>query len=324
MSLRSGALPAGSDAPSAILNRILLAIGAAIAGVDIVWTIAGHFAIDAASYALLLILVPPLAGAAWFYGQVRREAALSAMLAASAFLIVFSAGCCLLSYLALTVAGPRIDVALAGIDRALGFDWPSAMRLASEHTTATAFLGFAYLSVMPQIVVLIMVLGWQQRSADIYGLCLALAVGALVAVAVWTAAPSFGAFSVFDLPADVSRKLGLALDNSYGRDLVRMLKDGPGLITPKELRGIIGFPSYHTVQALVLIWYARHVPVLRWLALALNAIVLVATPIHGGHHLIDLIGGGAVTLLAILAADRIVAAAGRMAASSRGAQLAVA
>jgi hypothetical protein len=294
-----------------ILNRILFAIAAAIVGIDIVWAIAGHFAIDTRNYALLLLLVPPLAGGAVFYSRVRREPALGATLAAAAFLIVFSAGCCLLSYLALTVAGPRIDIPLAAIDRAMGFSWTATMTLAADHRWATTLLGFAYLSVMPQIVLLILVLGWQQRPADIYGLSLALAIGALIAVAVWTLFPSFGAFSVFSLPPSVSAKLGLALDGDYGRDLVAMLKNGPGFISPKELRGIIGFPSYHTVQALLLIWYARNVPWLRWAALALNIAVLIATPIHGGHHLIDLIGGGAVALAAVALADWTVRAAKR-------------
>jgi PAP2 superfamily len=297
----------------AILNRVLFAIAAAIVGIDAVWVIIGHFAIDVRNYAMLLLLVPPLAGGAMFYSRVRHEPALSATLAASAYLIVFSAGCCLLSYLALTVAGPRIDGLLAAIDHAMGFSWPAVMTLASDHRVITAFLGFAYLSVMPQIVLLILVLGWQQRLADLYGLCLALSLGALVAVAVWTLFPSFGAFSVFDLPHTVSAKLGLALDGDYGRDLVAMLKNGPGFITPKELRGIIGFPSYHTVQALVLIWYARNIPWLRWAALALNVLVLMATPIHGGHHLIDLVGGAVVAWASIALAGRIVGFAERRA-----------
>jgi hypothetical protein len=289
-----------------ILNRVLFGIAAAIVGIDAAWVIGGHFAIDVRNYALLLLLVPPLAAGAMFYSRVRNEPALSATLAASAFLIVFSAGCCLLSYLALTIAGPRIDALLVAIDRTMGFSWTAVMTLAADHRVATAFLGFAYLSVMPQIVLLILVLGWRQRCADLYGLSLALSFGALFAVAAWTLFPSFGAFSVFDLPQAISAKLGLALDGDYGRDLVAMLKNGPGFISPKELRGIIGFPSYHTVQALVLIWYARNIPWLRWAAMVLNILVLIGTPIHGGHHLIDLIGGSAVACAAIMLADRIV------------------
>jgi hypothetical protein len=153
---------------------------------------------------------------------------------------------------------------------------------------------------------MLLILGGLRRSADIYGLCLAIALGGLIAVSVWAIHPSFGAFSVFNLPHWAARNLGIALDGDYGRNLVLLLKNGPGRISPSELRGIVGFPSYHTVQALVLMWYARHVPYLRWASVALNIVVLIGTPIHGGHHLIDLAGGAAVAVAAIMLADGIV------------------
>jgi membrane-associated phospholipid phosphatase len=99
----------------------------------------------------------------------------------------------------------------------------------------------------------------------------------------------------------------------YGHSLVQMLKDGPGFISPTELRGVVGFPSYHTLQALVLAWYARNVPWLRWPAFALNAAVLVSIPIQGGHHLVDMFGGAAVTAAAIGLAAWIVRAAAKRA-----------
>ncbi len=85
-----------------------------------------------------------------------------------------------------------------------------------------------------------------------------------------------------------------------------LLKNGPGHISPAELRGIVGFPSYHTVQALVLIWYGWRVVYVRWAALLLNIVVLIATPIQGGHHLIDMVGGAVVAVAAIALADWIV------------------
>jgi membrane-associated phospholipid phosphatase len=77
----------------------------------------------------------------------------------------------------------------------------------------------------------------------------------------------------------------------------------------------VGFPSYHTLQALVLMWYARSLPMLRWPAIVLNIIVLAAIPIQGGHHLVDAFGGTCVTLLAIWLAARVVSAAERHAAA---------
>jgi hypothetical protein len=49
----------------------------------------------------------------------------------------------------------------------------------------------------------------------------------------------------------------------------------------------------------------------RWPFLALNVAVLIAVPIHGGHHLVDLFGGFAVSAVAIAIATAIVAHARR-------------
>lgn len=291
----------------AILNRVLLAMSVAIVLLDGIWLVAGHFSYDARNYGLLFLLMLPLATASAFYAAVRRDEVLSAVLACSAFLIVFPAGCALLSYLLVTIAGPRIDTMLAEMDRAMGFSWPALMSFIAQYPAANAVLKLAYLSVMPQSVVLVFALGFGRKIAELYRFSLALSLGAVVTLAVWTIAPSFGAFSVYTLPDAVAGKLGLALGFDYGRMLVQILKDGPGFISPRELRGIVGFPSYHTLQALVLMWYARGLPMLRWPAIALNMTVLAAIPIQGGHHLVDAFGGVAVTLLSIWLAARIVA-----------------
>lgn len=296
-----------------ILNRLLLAMSAAIVLLDGVWLVAGHFSYDASSYGLLFALILPLAAAGAFYARVRRDDVLNALLACSAFLIVFPAGCALLSYLLATVAGPRIDALLAAADRAIGFDWPALMGFVAQYPKANMLLGLAYVSVMPQTVILIFALGFTKKIAELYRFSLALAIGAVITLAVWTLAPSFGAFSVYTLPDATAGRLGLVLGFDYGHALVQMLKDGPGFISPKELRGIVGFPSYHTLQALVLMWYARDLKILRWPAIALNLAVLAAIPIQGGHHLVDAFGGAAVTALSIVLSAWIVSAAAKRA-----------
>jgi hypothetical protein len=287
-------------------NAILCALAGAVILADSVWAVAWHLDVDVKSYAPLLVLLPPLTIGAWFYQHVRHDPPLSAMLAGTSFLLAFSASCSLLSYLLLTVAGSRIDYQLAAIDQAIGFHWPQLMIFAANHRLVTMFLGFAYLSILPQIAAMLVILGGLRRTNDIYGLCLAFALGGLISVLVWAFHPSFGAFSVFSLPHWAERNLNVALNSDYGHTLVLLLKNGPGRISPLETRGLIGFPSCHTVFALVLIWYARPVPYVRWASLALNIVVLIATPIHGGHHLIDLAGGAVVATAAIALADWIV------------------
>jgi PAP2 superfamily len=288
------------------LNRLLAVIAGSLIVFDALWIALGHFAIDATAYLALAIAVPACMGASYYYGHRRNEPALSTMFAATAFLIAFPAACCLLSYLALTVTGPRIDLQLAAIDRSLGVSWPAIMAFAGDHPAVTGMLGLAYESMIPQTVLLVLLLGWRNEQAPLYGLCLAIAAGATATIAVWTAFPAFGAYSVYHLPPVVAAKLNLVENVDYGRQLTMMLQNGPGFISPRDLRGIIGFPSYHTVQAIVLAWYARKIPYVRWGSLLLNALVIVSTPIHGGHHVIDIAGGMIVAIGAIAVADAVV------------------
>lgn len=293
------------------LNIFLASIAIALIGLDATWVWTKGFDIDIRSYAIIGLVLSPLVVGTIIYSRLRPDPLISATCACVAFLLAFSASCELLSYLLSTVAGTRADGALAQIDRLMGFHWVDLMILAAKFPAVTAGLRLCYVSVMPQIMLLVCILGWSGRLATLYDFCLAIALGALACVFIWAIHPSFGAFSIFNLPAVTASKLGLALDGNYGRDLVALLRNGPGFITPLELRGIVGFPSFHTVQALVLIWYTRRLPVIRWAAAILNLLVLIATPIHGGHHLIDLFGGAAVTLAAIPAAGWIVRSARR-------------
>jgi hypothetical protein len=298
------------------LQLILLGIVTSVATVDLVWIRAGHFDVDARAYGAIGLLAIACAAGGIFYERVRKDDRLAAMLIGTSFLLGMSAGFSVLNYLLLTVAGPRIDVPLASIDRALGVNWPAMMAMVAQHPRLNGVLQLVYVSVLPQIALLVVALGWRGRHEQIYSLCLAVSAGAAISIAVWTLAPSFGAFSVYDLPAGAAPHMVLALDGRYANELVALLAHGPGHISPTDTKGLIGFPSYHAVLALLVVWYARELPFVRWLALGINAVVLIATPIQGGHHVVDVIAGFAVAAIALRFADRIVKLTARPRAAS--------
>jgi membrane-associated phospholipid phosphatase len=174
------------------------------------------------------------------------------------------------------------------------------------HPFWSALLRVSYESVLPQVALLVVCLGWRERSEKIHEFCLALAIGAAITVAFWTMFPSFGAFSVYDLPQNISTRL--SLDTRYAHDLLHLLANGPGRISPSDVKGLIGFPSFHAAMAALVVWYARSFRQLFWPCLAWNALVLVATPIHGGHHVVDVPAGIAVAALAVALAGWIAKA----------------
>jgi hypothetical protein len=282
---------------------ILLILAAYLAVVDGVLLASGHFSLDAAGYLRLCLLGLVLLGAGRVYATLRPDPRLAAMLFGTGFLCLFSLQASGLNYLLLPHAGPRIDEALAALDRSMGFDWPAAMRFMAAHPLLNAAALFVYSSMLPQVALLTIVLG-STEPARVYRFILAIALSALACIGVWSLAPSFGAFSVYPAPPHMA----LALDGAYAQDLVRLLRDGPGFISPHDARGLIGFPSYHAALALLVIWFAWGHALLRWPALLLNLAVLAATPVQGGHHLVDVLGAGPVAALALLAVSRFARA----------------
>jgi len=61
----------------------------------------------------------------------------------------------------------------------------------------------------------------------------------------------------------------------------------------------IGIPA----MAMLVVWYARELSTVRWFVLALNLVVLVATPIQGGHHVVDVLAGLGVAVIGVVFAN---------------------
>jgi hypothetical protein len=180
----------------------------------------------------------------------------------------------------------------------------------ARHPRLNAIAYIAYVSMLPQVALLTIALG-AAAPLRVYRFCFAVAASALACIAIWSLAPSFGAFSIYP-PDPHLAKMTLALDPAYARELVRLLKDGPGLISPREAKGLIGFPSYHAVLALLVIWFSWRLRLLRWPAILLNLAVLLATPIQGGHHLVDVLGAFPVAALALFACGENIKGAAKM------------
>lgn len=280
------------------LQRILFVLVAGLIAVDLVWGFAAGFRVDVLAYAKVALLSGALVGAGLYYQVRRAEPRIAAMLLGASFLCAFSAAASLLNYFLLTFHGPRIDQALAAADLALGFDWTAVMTAIADYPLLNGVLFVLYSTVLPQIALLTVLLGWRGNAEKTYRFCIAVAVSALLCIAVWSVVPSFGAFSVHP-PQPAFADMTLALDSHYAAELVRLLEQGPGLISPRDTKGLIGFPSYHAVLALLVMWYARALPRLFWPLAAVNALVLVATPIQGGHHLVDVLAAFPVTALAL-------------------------
>ena len=218
---------------------------------------------------------------------------------------LFSLGGTLLNYLGFTFHRPFIDASLAAADASLGFDWPGYVAWIESVPAADFLLSVAYEASLPQVVVIVLVLGLGARKAELDRFSIAFMVGGLTTILFWTAYPSYGAFHhrvEVGLPVP---EQGLFTTVDYSRYLLALKA---GVFSPlrlDELKGLIGFPSFHTVLALLSTWAVWRVRFVGPLVAALNVAVLFAIPGDGGHFLVDVAGGILVTLFAIAVANAV-------------------
>lgn len=281
------------------MARWLFGLAGGLVLADLAWWRLGGFQVSPLYAGSLGLGLALLAGGI-FYETRRGEPRLAAMLLGGAFLVIFSAAASLLNSFLLTVAGPNSDAFFDRLDRGLGFHWFDAMLFVVRHPLLNQAFFVAYNMVLPEIALLLVALAVWGRVESIYRFSARLALGALITIGIWTIAPAFGAMALYVLPPDIHPLLSMT--GETGRAQIALLKAGPGLIVPDTLHGsLIGFPSYHCVLALLVSWQARELKYLRWPLLLLNAVIVISTPVQGGHHLMDVLGAIPVTVLALWA-----------------------
>ncbi len=162
-------------------------------------------------------------------------------------------------------------------------------------------LSRSYFSALPQLAILLLILGLTGRLLAPHRLLLTGMIAGMVSVAIWTLFPSFGPSAVVTLDPDVAARAGLKVTSDYGAALMRMAEDGLGRIERHQMLGAIAFPSMHIVMAALAAWFSRGTWVF-WPMAANGVLMLPATALHGGHHMIDLAGGLTVFAFALWAA----------------------
>lgn len=225
------------------------------------------------------------------YRVLDRSERIASTLICSALLVAFSMALSLFNYLLLPVSAPFIDAYIIKADAYLGFYWPDIMFWAAQHPILSLILKISYMSTMAQLSVLIALLGLTGRRQQMDVLLLTVFISATIAICFWGLFPSSGAMSVHNLPVEIETAVSPIVGQEYGAELRRIATQGPGVIAPYEIRGLIGFPSYHASLAFVALFASFAMKRLFPVFLVLNILIMPATLIHGGHHLLDLFAG---------------------------------
>lgn len=186
----------------------------------------------------------------------------------------------------------------AELDRLLGLDWPAYFHFAMANPELLLYAKFFYAMILVPAFGVPVILGLTGQYIRLQQFVMAAILALCVVIAVSTLFPAIGTYFEFGLPSDTE----IFKANGYGgqaRD-IPMLRDGTlRALKLTELGGILTFPSFHAATALLSIWSLWSIWWLRPALLILNAGMLVATPLVGGHYFVDVIAGVSVAALTI-------------------------
>ncbi len=75
------------------------------------------------------------------------------------------------------------------------------------------------------------------------------------------------------------------------KELLQIRSDELRVLPPTFGEGLVGFPRFHAISAVLNIWAGW--PLRRWriAILPVNLMMLAATPVFGGHYLVDVLAG---------------------------------
>jgi len=195
------------------------------------------------------------------------------------------------------------DAALQRIDALLHFDWLAWYRLVAA-TPILQSLGLAaYRSIYLTPAILFATFAYTGDRVAAHRFLATFWLTAIGTLILYAFMPAIGPFSyLWHQPIAYMPE-----SEQWQHGLIPALRDhSVRVVDLGHLRGIVSAPSFHAAAATLYINAAWRLPRLRWPVLALNAAMLLSTPVEGTHYLIDILLGTIVALAAIATLHRLM------------------
>jgi PAP2 superfamily len=257
-----------------------------VAAIDWVWASHAGFKISGVGTALPELAM--LAAVGFFFDYTGRARQVSDAAHYCALWISFAVVLELYSYVVATLRMPMWDLQFARADAALGFNWSAGFDwITTSGWTLRYIFEHAYNSMIIQIFASIAFFALIKRPDRNRELLWIGILSALITITLSGLFPAVGPYGKGGMPA-WSAVLLTIRDGSLSKFALA------------NMTGIVAFPSFHTVIAILLV-YVHRPPLRSFVPVAiLNALMLVAIPFAGHHYLVDMIAGVAVATVSIL------------------------
>jgi membrane-associated phospholipid phosphatase len=211
--------------------------------------------------------------------------------------------CALIACMGLRVGFPVADAVLARSDALIGLDVAAATRFVAAQPAWPQVLHLMYNLSAPLCV---LVVAWNVFTGDrivawrvVTTAIVAMQITAIVSIFLPArgATAFLGLYTLQDegLPAGAGTYAVSAFEHFYHGDAL--------LVRLADINGIVCFPSFHTVMALLILQGLTRSPI-RLAAAGWAALTIVSTVPIGGHYVTDLAGGVLVWMASAWLAER--------------------
>ena len=269
--------------------------------------VALRFTIEPIEFSCVLGIAAAYGGFGWFhlYRKATPDPKMTFMLTGIGQLVFIVAFMGPLTYVAGALNLPLQDQLFLKLDRAIGLDPRALLDFVNARPELAQWLSVGYGMIKWPLIAIPVILGMTMRFRRIQVFVLAFAIALTITLVISAVVPAIGTYYGLGIDAQTMTNLDTEI---YGKQLrdIPALRDGSlrDLVVFK-LAGIVAFPSFHAASGVIYAWALWPVRGFGPLAFALNAIMLVATPVTGAHYVVDVIGGVIVAWASIALARRI-------------------
>jgi membrane-associated phospholipid phosphatase len=185
---------------------------------------------------------------------------------------------------------PLMDEHLIQADTFFGFNWVDWFTFVNSHPFLHKVLEWVYMSPAIQLSILLLSFSYFNNKR-LQEFMLTVIISLLLTTSISYIIPAVGAASSHGMGIEPWRDNLLALrDHTLGNITAPL--------------GIISFPSFHTILALLLIYTTRgykcHI-----ISIIINALMILSALTEGAHYLVDIFGGVATTIITIYIVNRL-------------------
>ena len=200
---------------------------------------------------------------------------------------------------------PLVDGSLLVFDHSLGYQWDAFTSFVVSRPALESFLATAYNSMFWQPIVVIVALSFDRDERKLNRYITSYVLSMLFTIAIFALWPATTAWSYLGISAvEISRHhLQATMEWVNALNLTR--SGVPIFASSHTSCAIVGFPSFHSVSGIINASVMGRSRYLRMPFLIVNAIMIAATPILGGHYIADIIGAVFVTVAALALSDLI-------------------